>query len=185
MARPKRGAISDADPATKSYIEGLSILQHHPLFDSLLNGVVVVRSSASMCPPRGWALTTTEDRIHVHPSRRAEPAEWAWVIAHSLLHLAFGHIESPTTDPPLANARCVVVNRFLMSLKVGRPPTHSPSYRPATKRRSPRRYAEETSTSSSDSFRPREASMSSVPHRRARRDTRPGRGALPAVSAEP
>jgi predicted metal-dependent peptidase len=127
MARSKqRAKAKQVDPATQAYLDGCHILHAHPLFRSLLAGATLVRSSASKCPPNGWTFAATDDRIHVHPTRRAEPAEWAWAIGHSLLHYAFEHGEEPTNDEALATARCVVVNRFLTALKVGRSPEPMP-----------------------------------------------------------
>ena len=43
--------------------------------------------------------------IHVHHSRRAEPEEWLFVIAHCLLHLALDHFKVKE-DPFRWNAAC-------------------------------------------------------------------------------
>ncbi|WP_354644955.1 DUF2201 family putative metallopeptidase [Kitasatospora camelliae] len=88
-------------------------------------------------PVDGWTAVDSNGVVHVHPKRRAEPAEWAWVLAHSLLHLGFGHVppgpgqgraavrrEEP--DACLRAARCAVVNRFLATFAVGRPPFELP-----------------------------------------------------------
>ena len=81
----------------------------------------------SICPPDAWAVVTSSGAIHLHPTRRGAPDEWAWVLAHCLLHLAFGHIDpgpaSGRIDRPYNVAACLSVNRFLLALKVGRPPT--------------------------------------------------------------
>jgi len=81
----------------------------------------------SICPSDGWAVVTCNGTIHLHPTRRATAGEWAWVLAHSLLHLAFGHVDpgpaSGRIDRPYNVAACLSVNRFLVTLKVGRAPT--------------------------------------------------------------
>jgi predicted metal-dependent peptidase len=60
--------------------------------------------------------------IHAHPTRRAEPDEWIYVLAHCLLHLALAHFRSERR-PLEWNAACdVVVARFLAGMKLGRPP---------------------------------------------------------------
>ena len=69
--------------------------------------------------------------IHVNPGRRAEPAEWAWVLAHCLLHLGFGHVPADRATRPQPDAyelasRCAVVNRFLATFPMGRAPAELP-----------------------------------------------------------
>ena len=84
------------------------------------------RRGVSRCDAAGWSVVTGNAAIHLHPTRRGSPDEWAWVIAHSLLHLAFGHVEpgpaSGRVDRAYNTAACLAVNRFLVPLKVGRPP---------------------------------------------------------------
>jgi len=84
-------------------------------------------------------VVTSLGHVWLHPRRRGEPEEWAWVAAHCLLHLGFGHLDqhrlagwrAATGLPSGAGARfdaawnlaaCTTVNRFLSHLKVGRPP---------------------------------------------------------------
>jgi predicted metal-dependent peptidase len=60
--------------------------------------------------------------IHVHPTRLADPDEWAYVLAHCLLHLGFDHIPRGGVTPEW-NAACnYALARFLRSVKIGRPP---------------------------------------------------------------
>ncbi len=86
-------------------------------------------------------MVTSLGEVYLHPRRRGEPQEWAWVAAHCLLHLGFDHLaENRLTGwsaaaglPSGRNSRarfdaawnlaaCVTVNRFLAHLKIGRPP---------------------------------------------------------------
>jgi predicted metal-dependent peptidase len=119
MARSRRG-----DEAARAAEARLSAaresLQLHPLFAPLLRSALVVRSSR--CPESGWAVVTQDGRIHLHRTRHAETDEWTWVIAHCLLHLAFGHFRAKP-DPRAWQAACdLVVARFLRGLGVGRVP---------------------------------------------------------------
>lgn len=82
------------DPATKSFLEGQKLVSGHPLFAPLLQRVDVIRQKDNYCPADGWAVVLETGAIHVHPTRRGEPEEWAYVIAHCLLHLGFGHSAS-------------------------------------------------------------------------------------------
>src|SRR5262249_5825908 len=82
----------------------------------------VVRREGNLCPRDGWAVVTRGGEIHVHPTRRGDPAEWAYVLAHCLLHLAFCHFRANRQDPEW-NAACdLFVTRFLADLKFGRQP---------------------------------------------------------------
>ena len=86
-------------------------------------------------------MVTSLGHIYLHPRRRGEPEEWAWVAAHCLLHLGFGHLAQhrlagwrAATGLPSGGASgarfdvawnlaaCVTVDRFLAHLKIGRPP---------------------------------------------------------------
>lgn len=59
-------------------------------------------------------------RIEVHPSRRAEPKEWEFVLAHCVLHLGFGHFVGRFEGDLNWQAACdVVVDKFLRDLKIG------------------------------------------------------------------
>lgn len=110
------------DPATKAFEAGQWMVAQHPLFAPLLQRVSVVRGKNPYCPADGWAVGIEQGVIYVHPTRRGEPEEWAYVIAHHLLHFAFNHyrIGEKSLD---WNAACdVVVARFLADLKFGRSP---------------------------------------------------------------
>jgi predicted metal-dependent peptidase len=110
------------DPATKAFNAGCGIVAAHPLFEPLYHRVHVYRQKSNFCPADGWAVVVENGVIHAHATRRGEPEEWAYVLAHALLHLAFGHfrIGEKSLD---WNAACdVVVTRFLRDLKFGRCP---------------------------------------------------------------
>jgi predicted metal-dependent peptidase len=118
----KRSREKSIDPATKAFDEGCALVATHPLFAPLYRRTHVVRRKGNFCPADGWAVVVENGMIHTHASRRGEREEWAYVLAHGLLHLAFGHfrIGEKSLD---WNAACdVVVTRFLRALKFGRCP---------------------------------------------------------------
>ena len=139
--QPRRSRTR-TDPATENRTRGLDLIHRHPLFAPLAHQVRWSSSQdADRCPPDGWALVTSLGYVYLHPRRRGEPEEWAWVAAHCLLHLGFDHLAErhlagwraatglPSGAGPGARfdaawnlAACVTVNRFLAHLKVGRPP---------------------------------------------------------------
>jgi predicted metal-dependent peptidase len=130
------------DPATENRNRGLTIIEQHPLFAPLAHRAdfhAIVDDDR--CPPGGWAVVTSLGDVYLHPRRRGEPEEWAWVAAHCLLHLGFGDLaqhhlagwRAATGLPSGRNsgarfetawnlAACGEVNQFLSHLKVGRPP---------------------------------------------------------------
>jgi predicted metal-dependent peptidase len=145
----RRRPSARTDPATENRRRGLYLIRWHPLFAPLARQAfwhADEDDDPHGCPPDGWAVVTSLGHVCLHRDRRGEPEEWAWVTAHCLLHLGFGHLteqhhESWTAAaglPPGARwtrpgagsgfdgawnlAACVTVNRFLAHLKVGRPP---------------------------------------------------------------
>jgi predicted metal-dependent peptidase len=61
----------------------------------------------------------TNGLITINFDRHGEPAEWAWVFAHLLLHLGLGHTDA---GPAHVAARCVAVLRLTDLVRVGSPP---------------------------------------------------------------
>jgi predicted metal-dependent peptidase len=127
------------DQATENRRRGIFIVWRHPLFEPLMDEAAMVDyKEASRCPADGWAVVNNLGLVHLHPTRRGEPEEWAWVLAHCLLHLGFDHLAerhlpgwteavgapaaSAQFDVPWNLAACLTANRFLAHLKIGRPP---------------------------------------------------------------
>jgi len=92
------------------------------LLGPLLQRCHIHRTERSLCPDDGWALVFENGRIDTHPSRRAGPAEWAWVLAHALLHLAFNHFRKDRSLTEWNVSACVAVIRFQRSLRFACPP---------------------------------------------------------------
>ncbi|MFI6488527.1 hypothetical protein [Streptomyces sp. NPDC050564] len=88
-----------------------------------------------MAPRDGLVRVDSDGTLHVHPTRRAEPAAWAWAIAHAIIHLGFGHVpaaagEREQPDRFDVAARCVVVDRFLLGFPIGLTPEDLPASYP-------------------------------------------------------
>src|SRR5579863_3795261 len=144
--RGRRRAGGRIDLAAENRQAGLHLIRWHPLFAPLAHAAVwpAGHDDQHRCPPDGWAVVTSLGQVYLHPKRRGEPEEWAWVAAHCLLHLGFDHLAARRLDgwsaaaglPSGARwahsgagfdaawnlAACAAVNRFLAHLKVGRPP---------------------------------------------------------------
>ncbi len=114
-------------PAETNYAElnlnaGYMTVRNHPMFEPLLMRVSVVHDERSRCPSHGWAVVTANGAIHLHPTRLAAPEEWAYVIAHCLLHLGFGHFVERDRPAEWNAACCAYVAKFLATLRLGRRP---------------------------------------------------------------
>src|SRR5687768_9165285 len=129
--KDKRSAAA-RDIAAENFDMGCRILGMHPMFSPLLYRAYVLRREGNLCPKDGWAVVTSRGHIHAHPTRRGDPDEWVYVLAHCLLHLGFGHFSLPSlpggeleggTVTREWNAACdCMVDDFLGKLKLGRPP---------------------------------------------------------------
>ncbi|MGA4954619.1 vWA domain-containing protein [Streptomyces lavendulocolor] len=123
------------DPAAEAFLAGLALVRRHPAL-AALDADVCRSRDCERSPRQGLAAVDSNGRVHVHPDRRAEPAEWAWALAHCLLHLGFGHVPAhqdtrrPQPDAYDLAARCAVVNRFMLTLHVGRAPEDHPVAHP-------------------------------------------------------
>lgn len=138
MPARRRPSARRPDPGAENRQRGLALLRRHPLFAPLSARADWLQTpERSLCPPAGWALVTSSGSVHLNPGQRGSPDEWAWVGAHSLLHLGFGHLAARhcvgwTAGAGLARdtgfdeawnaAACLAANRFLGHLKIGRPP---------------------------------------------------------------
>ncbi|MFD7257048.1 hypothetical protein [Streptomyces sp. NPDC059874] len=131
----KAGKAAKPDPADQAFAEGLALVKRNPALGAV-NGKICRGPGCAATPAGGLVAVTSNGILHVHPTKRAEPREWAWAIAHALLHLGFGHVpaakedDRPQPDRFDRAARCAVVNRFLLTFPVGRAPDHLPAEYP-------------------------------------------------------
>ncbi len=120
------------EAAAAAYAAGRVLLSHN----SALHALPSTHCRDTDCtdhPRRGLVTVDSNGVLHANPYRKAEPAAWAWALAHALLHLGFGHVPTvadaaPREQPDAYDltARCVVVNRFLETMPVGEPPRSLP-----------------------------------------------------------
>ncbi|MDQ0936967.1 vWA domain-containing protein [Streptomyces turgidiscabies] len=134
MSRARGPEKRKKDLAREAYEAGLALVRANPAL-----GSVEFRTCRSencvLSPVDGLVRTDSDGMLHVHPTRRAEPAEWAWAVAHGLIHLGFGHVpaaKGKRVQPDRYDiaARCVVVNRFLLGFSVGAAPELLPDAYP-------------------------------------------------------
>ncbi|MEU6863298.1 hypothetical protein ABZ924_08505 [Streptomyces sp. NPDC046876] len=134
-SRARSRTADRPDPAAQAFAEGLALVRRNPAL-AALDADVCREPKCTAAPARGLARVTSNGTVHAHPTRQAEPAEWAWSLAHCLLHLGFGHVpaaaddDRPQPDRFDLAARCAVVNRFLLTFPVGRAPDGLPDHYP-------------------------------------------------------
>lgn len=120
MSRKK--AVAQANREASNFWQGLSLVQSHPLFAPLASHVSINTAEGNMCPRDGWAVVTSNGAIHVHPSRQGTPGDWAYVFAHCLLHLGFGHFDVRAHSKDWNDACDWFLLGFLRRIPVGKAP---------------------------------------------------------------
>ncbi|MFC4057624.1 hypothetical protein ACFOWE_04925 [Planomonospora corallina] len=132
-----------ADPWREAVERGWRTATGHPLFRDYPARLYAAR--AGELSAGTWATVSADGRVRHHPARRAGAEEWAWVFAHLLLHLGFGHADPRSAlpadlgepverdwatgvlpDPAYRAACCLAADRFLRTLKIGRCPAPLP-----------------------------------------------------------
>lgn len=121
MSKKKKPA-SAKSRALRSFISGWSIVRNHPLFEPVIYKCYHGDSSAYIGALDGWVTVSSRGIMQRNPQKTAEPEVWAYIIAHCLLHFAFGHFRKVEKPLEWAVACDIFVSRFLQTLKIGRPP---------------------------------------------------------------
>ncbi|MEV6645734.1 hypothetical protein [Amycolatopsis sp. NPDC051371] len=110
----------------KAIADGWAQARSNTVLDHLMRGASLSPESAE-----GWAVVTDRGLVTPNRARDAEPAEWAWVFAHLLLHLGLGHLDEDQlteaeavtpgreVDAVYGAACCVAVHRFAEAVHVG------------------------------------------------------------------
>lgn len=105
---------------------GYQMVVDHPLFEPLTDHVRIISDYTpdNLCPATGMAVVTSEGEFHVNISHTYEPPQWAYALAHCLLHLAFGHFNKEYQQTWKEwNAACdCYIARFLFDVKFGERP---------------------------------------------------------------
>ncbi|MBK3639163.1 hypothetical protein JHN46_00560 [Streptomyces sp. MBT33] len=134
MSRTKGKGHRKRDPAAEAFAEGMRLVKANPAL-AAVEFDVCRHEECRLAPRDGLVVVDSDAALHVHPQRLAEPAAWAWALAHAVLHLGFGHVpaakgERVQPDRFDLAARCVVVNRFLLGFTVGETPEGLPASYP-------------------------------------------------------
>ncbi|MDR0651757.1 MAG: hypothetical protein LBG12_00475, partial [Synergistaceae bacterium] len=107
---------------------GYDLVKKNPIFSPLLRNVSVETLDAGIRKTKDFARCYSDGTMYVNRSARLAPEEWAYVLAHGLLHYALWHFEktgSPSesgfvrADPVKWNVACdMYITRFLRDIKL-------------------------------------------------------------------
>ena len=111
---------------TRKRIAGAKVRLDHTLLGPLLRHVRVVECSGVESDPEMACTDPAQGVVWLNPHRRhdlGEP-EWAFVLAHQLLHLGLGHgLGRMERDPKAWNLACeYAADNLLYAFKIGRAP---------------------------------------------------------------
>ncbi|MBR1751718.1 MAG: hypothetical protein IJ740_12750 [Ruminococcus sp.] len=118
-------------------LDGMALVKSHPLFGKLdISTVIVPKSRLGKNIP---AKVSSSGTVYLNKDCDRQPKEWAYIIAHCMLHLSFGHFDAERMpgywqqitekqkkwvnkyDPALWNIACdIFITRFLADVKFGK-----------------------------------------------------------------
>ena len=118
-------------------LDGLELVESHPLFGKLdIRTETVPKSRLGKNVP---AKVSSSGRVYLNKDCDLQPKEWAYIIAHCMLHLSFGHFDAERMpgywqqisdkqqkwvnkyEPGLWNIACdIYIAKFLADVKFGK-----------------------------------------------------------------
>ena len=113
----------EKSPKTWAFIEGEELLENHPLFGRL-GGDIYIRFREPL-EKDGACVVDGKGNVYANVNCRLNKGEWAYALAHCLLHLAFGHFDKDKMpdnadtpfDKELWNKACdIYITRFLYDI---------------------------------------------------------------------
>lgn len=117
------GKQKKPNPAQEAFQGGCRLVRQNPALGPLMERVNVHFDDSYPMAREDWAWVTSNGHIYANSHRRAAASEWAYVLAHCLLHLALGHIREDRDGDLVWNAACnCAVTRYLADLHIGTPP---------------------------------------------------------------
>ena len=133
MAKKKEDKISKCE---QQLLDGIELIDKHPLFGKLrISTINVPKSKLGRNVP---AKVSSSGYVYLNKDCDKTPKEWAYIIAHCMLHLSFGHFDADRMPgywqkisekkekwvndyvPALWNMACdIFITRFLADVKFG------------------------------------------------------------------
>lgn len=109
------------DTWLEQFQPGYDMVERHPIFGPLLR-FVHVNPTTENTQMKGAARCDDHGYITVNRRQRLAPEEWAYVLAHCLLHFGLWHFEDKA-DPVKWNVACdMYIAKFLADAKLFRAP---------------------------------------------------------------
>ena len=135
MAKTKKE--NKITPNEKQVLNGIAHINMHPLFGKLgIRTELVEKSRLGKNIP---AKVSSSGIVYLNKDCDKQPKEWAYIIAHCMLHLSFGHFDAERMpgywqqitekqrkwvnkyDPDIWNIACdIFIARFLADIKFGK-----------------------------------------------------------------
>ena len=123
MSGKQKKGQQKTNPAQEAFGAGCAMVRQNPVLGPLRERATVHFDDSYPCAREDWAWVTSDGHIYANSHRRATPGEWAYVVAHCLLHLGLGHIREDREKDALWNAACdCVTARYLADLRIGTVP---------------------------------------------------------------
>ncbi|MBN1309997.1 MAG: peptidase [Anaerolineae bacterium] len=107
--------------------QGRRMVWQHPMFWQLNCYVYTREKYPNPCPRNGLIVVSDQGGLYANPNTEATPTEWAYAIAHGLLHLGMGHFEERENQLAWNVACDLIIGRFLAELKFGKQPLGLPA----------------------------------------------------------
>lgn len=123
MAKTNKKADDKLSPGERNLNEGIKIIENHQLFGKL---DITLQTAKKDVLSKGTSAISDEDGfIILNKYENHSPQEWAYIIAHCMLHLCFDHFEEfrkNNYDKNLWNMACdIYITKFLSDIKFGTP----------------------------------------------------------------
>ena len=118
-----RGKQKKPNPSLEAFQGGSGLVKQNPVLGPLMERAVLHFDDSYPMAKEDWAWVTSEGHIYANSHRRAAQGEWAYVLAHCLLHLGLGHIREDREKDSVWNAACdCVAVRYLSDFHIGTVP---------------------------------------------------------------
>mgnify|MGYP002857737939 CR=1 FL=1 len=135
MAKNKKDETK-ISPNEQQLLDGMALVRQHPLFGRLhIEKRIVPKSQLGKNVP---AKVSSSGTVYLNKDCDRTPKEWAYIIAHCMLHLSFGHFDADKIagywqkvsekekvwinryEPDLWNMACdIFITKFLADIKFG------------------------------------------------------------------
>lgn len=123
MTKTNKKADDKLSPGERNLNEGIKIIENHQLFGKL---DITLQTAKKDVLSKGTSAISDEDGfIILNKYENHSPQEWAYIIAHCMLHLCFDNFEEfrkNQYDKKLWNMACdIYITKFLSDIKFGTP----------------------------------------------------------------